>query len=219
MADLPSIVLATANPHKVEELGALLRGVALLVPLPAGLSEPEETGTTFEENASIKALAYATLTGRACLADDSGLEIDALGGRPGVISSHYCSDGAATPLSREDRDVANCVRVMGELLGVPAALRTARFVCVMALAEPPRGESAARISTVVRGTFEGRIGVETQVPRGENGFGYDPLFLVGPEFRLTSAELAPAEKNRLSHRAQAAELLRARLGGSGGGLA
>lgn len=214
------IVIATGNPHKVEELRAILAGtggtegpgrsgwkgiqVVGLADVAAGaaLREPEETGSTFEENAAIKALAYAEQTGRVCLADDSGLEVDALGGRPGVISSHFCTDGRDEGMSRDERDRANNERVLRELRGVPPEKRTARFVCVMALAEPGKG-----IVATTRGAFEGRIGLEGEVPRGEHGFGYDPLFLVAPGFTRTSAELPPEEKNRLSHRAAAARAM------------
>lgn len=211
------IVIATGNPHKVDELRAIFAEQAIpvvgLMDLPGGpdLREPEETGRTFEENATIKARAYAAQTGRTCLADDSGLEIDALGGAPGVISSHYCTDGREMGMSREERDRLNNERVLRELEGVPDERRTARFVCVMVLAGP-----GGDIFAATRGTFEGRIGRRGEVPRGAHGFGYDPLFLVAPEHRVTSAELAPAEKNRLSHRAAAAramaEVLRGRRG-------
>lgn len=140
------IVVATSNPHKVEEIGAALELEGLsnlrllsLADCVAGtpglvLHEPEEVGTTFEENATIKALSYAQQTGRVCLADDSGLEIDALGGRPGVISSHYCTDGREAGMSREERDAKNNARVMREMAGVEEARRGARFVCVMVVA-------------------------------------------------------------------------------------
>ena len=202
------IVLATNNPHKVDEMRAIFAAL-----LPAGdvrllsLSEaaggtpppePAETGITFEENAVIKARAYAEALTMPCLADDSGLEIDALGGKPGVISSHYSTDGRETGLNRAQRDAENNARVLQELAGIPPHRRTARFVCVMALW--PGG-------VIVRGAFEGRIGLPGEVPRGANGFGYDPIFLVAPEFRHTSAELSPVDKNRLSHRARAAEQL------------
>lgn len=220
------LVLATGNPHKVKELRAIvasnaswLRVVGLKdLPGHERFHEPPEVGTTFEQNASIKALSYAAQTGRICLADDSGLEIDALDKRPGVISSHYCTQGVETGLSRVDRDLANNNRVLTELQGVPLAGRTARFVCVIAVAEPSlTGEG--RILARVRGTFEGRIGLPADeasspahvVPRGAHGFGYDPLFLVAPGFARTSAELASDEKNSLSHRANAARLLVPRL--------
>lgn len=398
------LLLATANPHKVEEMqaifGSLLPDLRLLslADLPGGPPpEPAETGTTFEQNATIKAKAYAAASGMPCLADDSGLEIDALQGRPGVISSHYCTDGQETGMTRAQRDVANNQRVLRELEGVPPDKRTARFVCTMALCLPnqpgpkhgggafqapptpslsplspksilqtpvrkshtdslPHWEQAGATYSLtfrttntqlspddrrivldacmfwhdtraqvvvavvmpdhvhlvvrplqqsdgqwpsipwlvksiktfsareinqrrgregalwqdeyfdrivrregelediihyiaenpvrkglaatwseypyvdgarprewrsrrglegpaptpestpilVRGTFEGRIGLPTDVPRGSHGFGYDPIFLVAPDFTHTGAELPPAEKNRLSHRAAAA---------------
>lgn len=226
------LVLATGNPHKVEELRAIFASLPDAGPHALGLRviglkdlpgherfhEPEETGTTFEQNASIKALSYAAQTGRLCIADDSGLEIDALNKRPGVISSHYCTHGEETGLSREVRDQANNNRVLFELQGVPIMGRGARFVCVIALAEPHLpGE--ARLLARVRGEFEGRIGFpahETDipslvVPRGGNGFGYDPLFLTGPDYTRTGAELSASEKNTVSHRANAARLLVPRL--------
>jgi putative transposase len=391
---LTQIVIATGNPHKVTELREMLALPGLefvgLKDLPgsAAFLEPEETGTTFEANATIKALSYAEQTGLPCLADDSGLEVDALGGSPGVISSHYCTDGRETGMSRDERDAANNQKLMRELDGVELERRTARFVCEMVLASPEtvspsdtggrafhpatatidgaldkhtggdlphwqlggatyfvtfrllqdeltaaerqivcdaclywhgqrlimhvatimpdhvhmvfrplrqpegswpslssimqgikgytsreinkargvagtlwqpeyhdrvlrtsaeieqkigyvqdnpvragfvakpgeyrftvRGERGVVVPEVVaagwkarppvvvassQGTFEGRIGLPADVPRGGNGFGYDPLFLIGPEFDRTSAELEPTEKNRLSHRGDAA---------------
>lgn len=238
-----TIVLATGNPHKVAEMQALLGGAGAAAGGGSGprvislaeaaaargagfrLVEPAETGTTFEENAAIKAVSYCRQLGMACLADDSGIEIDALGGpsgksaRPGVISSHYSTDGRETGLSREARDAANNERVLRELAAVPWEQRGARFVCVMVLAVPSKDRAGdePRICCTVRGTFEGRIGfpaaaaagVEASrvVPRGTNGFGYDPLFLVAATpyaYTKTGAELAPEEKNRLSHRGAAA---------------
>jgi XTP/dITP diphosphohydrolase len=205
------IVLATGNPHKIAELRAIFAPAGLpILTLPeltgARPHEPEETGRTFEENAAIKALSYAQQTGQVCLADDSGLEVDALGGAPGVISSHYATDGAEKGWTRAHRDEANNARLLRELDGVPDAQRTARFVCVMVAADPS-GAVVARS----RGVFEGRIGVPPAVPRGENGFGYDPLFVLPrPEMR-TSAELSAEEKNRLSHRGAAARSVAAML--------
>ena len=207
-----TIVLATANPHKVAELRAIFASVVDvhilgLADLPGGaarFTEPAETGATFEANARIKALSYAEQTGHTCLADDSGLEIDALGGpppRPGVISSHYSTDGRETNITRAQRDAANNARVLSELEGVPPERRSARFVCQICLALD------GRILHESRGTFEGRIGVPPAVPRGDNGFGYDPLFFVGPDFVRTSAEIPSDEKNRLSHRARAAAIM------------
>lgn len=207
-----TIVLATGNAHKVEELKAILSvrspGVRLLglKDLPGHFPEPAEIGSTFERNACIKARTYADATGMEVIADDSGLEIDALGGRPGVISSHYCTDGAETGMTRDQRDAANNERVLRELAGVPAQRRGARFVCVIALAAPDRAEIR-----LFRGAFEGRIGEPPRVPAGTHGFGYDPLFLVAPDFSRTGAELSPDEKNAASHRALAAARLAAFL--------
>lgn len=207
------IVLATANPHKVEELRQILGAAGVeaigLLDLrdarggPIATTEPVESGTTFDANATIKALAYASQTGRACLADDSGLEVDALAGRPGVISSHYATDGREEGLSREARDRGNNARVLRELEGVPVERRGARFVCVMALAL--MGPDGPTLVHTARATFDGRIGLPGEVPRGRSGFGYDPLFLVAPDFVRTSAELDPGEKNRRSHRALAGQ--------------
>ena len=225
------IAIATGNPHKVEEMRRIFADPALgLAPLAlefVGLSdlpgapfaEPTESGSTFEQNATIKALAYAQATSMLCLADDSGLEIDALDGRPGVISSHYCTDGEERGMSRGERDQRNIDRVLSELAGVPPEARGARFVCVMALAAP--GEALIR----VRGTFEGRIGLPAgeggearmssefgaPVPRGSNGFGYDPIFLLPAPDTRTSAQLSPSDKDSLSHRGAAARLMAARM--------
>ncbi|MBK7403972.1 MAG: non-canonical purine NTP pyrophosphatase [Phycisphaerales bacterium] len=202
------IVIATGNPHKVEELREMLALPGLefvgLADLGRPFEEPAETGTTFEANATIKALAYARQTGLPCLADDSGLEVDALGGAPGVISSHYCTDGRETGMSRAERDAANNARLLRELEGIPPARRTARFVCLMVLAAPD-------VLATARGAFDGRIGLPGTVPRGTHGFGYDPLFLVAPEFAETSAELPPTRKNAMSHRGGAAVAMLAEL--------
>ena len=216
---MPEIVLATQNPGKIAELRTLLAplrcsvlGLAEVGDLPP---EPAETGSTFEENATIKALAYANATGRMCLADDSGLIVDALDGRPGVISSHFAfdgrTDGEAAGLSRAERDARNNARLMGELEGVPAERRTARFVCTMVLAGFPRGGSGCAVLADTSGTFEGRIGLPGAVPRGTGGFGYDPCFLVAPDFERTSAELDASEKNRLSHRGAAVRAMIERI--------
>jgi XTP/dITP diphosphohydrolase len=201
------IVLATGNTHKAVELRAIFARAGTQVvgledlPGRAAFREPAEHGITFEQNAAIKALGYAAQTGRTCLADDSGLEVDALAGRPGVISSHYSTDGRETGSPRQERDRSNNERLLRELGGTPAERRAARFVCVMLLARP------GRIIATTRGTFEGRIGMPGEVPRGSNGFGYDPLFLVAPGFVCTSAELDPTAKNHLSHRGAAARAM------------
>lgn len=194
------ITIATANPGKVAELRPIFAELGLavvgLADLGVATTEPEEVGGSFEANATIKAVSYARQTGTTCLADDSGLVVDALGGAPGVISSHYGTDGAEDDRPRAERDAANNARLLRELAGVPDAERTARFVCVMVLARPD-----GTILAASEGAFEGRI---AHGPRGTGGFGYDPLFLVGPTFERTSAELSPRDKNAISHRAMAA---------------
>jgi non-canonical purine NTP pyrophosphatase (RdgB/HAM1 family) len=231
-----TIVLATGNPHKVDELRAIFASLAApagsggaagaptltilgLADLPGHerFREPDETGTTFAANARIKAVSYAKQTGMLCLADDSGIEIDALAladgtlptPRPGVISSHYFNDNQPTTLTRPERDAANNARVLHELEGVPIEQRTARFVCCMCLAG-----ASGEVLHETRGTFEGRIGTPPRVPAGDNGFGYDPLFLVAPEYARTGAELSSDEKNTLSHRAMAARVMTAWIAGA-----
>ena len=187
-----SIVIGTRNPAKLREIRLILahlpvswRPLAEFEDVP----EPEEVGETFADNARAKALHYAGATGGLALADDSGLEVDALGGRPGIHSARYAGV--------DKNDAANNARLVGELAGVRAELRTARFRCVVALAEP------GRVIAQAEGTVEGRIIDEA---RGHNGFGYDPHFLL-PELGLTTAELSPAEKARLSHRGRALRAL------------
>jgi len=191
---LLEIVAATGNPHKLEEIRAVLAPLGLRVCSlkEAGDSgdEPEETGERFEENAAIKAIAYARRLGRTVLADDSGLEVDFLNGEPGVHSAHWA--GPEGP--REARDARNNARLMAAMHGVPADLRTARFVCTLCLAR-----ADGSILLEARGEVEGVI---ANSPRGKHGFGYDPLFLL-PALGRTSAELAPEEKNEISHRGRA----------------
>lgn len=187
-------MIATNNPGKLREFRDLLDGCGFELVTPADLGvpfDPAETGSTFEENATIKAVAAMRATGLPALADDSGLEVDALDGRPGVLSARYAGKDRTDPaLSDEDR-----VRiVLDEMRAVPDERRAARFRCVIAIATP---DGAVR---TVDGVFEGRLGY---TPRGKNGFGYDPIFVV-PELGVTSAELPPAEKNAMSHRGQAA---------------
>lgn len=195
------LLIATANPHKLGEIGAIFAERQMIVEgldaLDVTIDEPVEDQHDFEGNARLKAAHYAREAGRLCLADDSGLEVDALGGAPGVISARYA--GASGP--RDRVDLANNAKLVEQLRDVPEAERTARFVCVMVLADPQRTWAQ------VRGTFEGRIVLE---PRGANGFGYDPHFFL-PELGCTSAELAPEHKNRISHRADAAHRMLAAL--------
>ena len=211
------LVIATQNPGKIAELRTLLSGVPVRVlgldeaggPFP----EPPETGRTFEENAALKARAYAQLTGLACLADDSGLEVDALGGWPGVDSAWYAyeSEAIAKADPRDIRDPRNNAKLLTQLEGVPLEDRAARFVCCMALAVPNGSE--VHIIATTRGTFEGRIGIPPRIPAGSHGFGYDPLFLVAPHYERTSAELAPDEKNSMSHRGKAAQSMAEKIAG------
>lgn len=194
------IVLATANPGKLRELQAVLAGLDFeIVPQSAfGVLEAEETGLTFIENALLKARNAALYTGLPALADDSGLAVDALGGVPGIYSARYAGAGAG--------DRANIGKLLAELEGVPAERRTARFVCVLALLHHP----ADPTPLICQGSWEGTILTE---PRGEGGFGYDPIFFAPGEQR-TAAELEPAVKNQISHRGQALVLLRRYLQGS-----
>lgn len=191
------LVVATFNPGKLRELRALLERPDLeLVGLDAfpGARAPDETGATLEENARLKARAAHALTGLPALADDTGLEVDALGGRPGVHSARFAGeDGNAE---------ANVRRLLGELEGVPEALRSARFRTVIL------GVLPADKEIIGEGLLEGRI---TRAPRGSHGFGYDPVFEL-PELGRTLAELDPAEKNRWSHRMRAVRDWARRLG-------
>jgi XTP/dITP diphosphohydrolase len=196
------MIFATSNPHKVDEARAILAplGIALqsLSDLGCDLPEPEEDGATFEDNARLKARYYARHLGVPCLAEDSGLEVDALGGAPGVYSARY----AGTEGSRAERDRANNERLLRELQGVPAERRSARFVCTLALAD-----AGGQVLAEARGHYPGVI---AEQPRGENGFGYDPLLFL-PDRGCTSAELSPAEKHARSHRGAALRQLAERL--------
>jgi XTP/dITP diphosphohydrolase len=202
------LVIGTNNPGKLREFRELLAGCGFELVTPGELGVdfgPEETGSTFAENATIKAVAAMQATGLIALADDSGLEVDYLGGRPGIFSARYAGGDRTDPdLSDDDR----VQLVLDEMRGIPEAQRSARFRCVIAIATP---DGAVQ---TVDGVFEGRIGEER---RGKNGFGYDPIFVV-PGRRMTSAELPPSEKNAMSHRGQAAlkacEILRQVANGS-----
>ena len=199
------ILLATGNPHKVDEVRAVLEGEGVelcsLSSLDSMPEEPVEDADTFAGNARLKAVGYARATGRRCLADDSGLEVDALNGRPGVHSAR----SAGTGDTRDERDAANNAKLLLAMEAVPDNCRTARFVCCMCIADPD-----GTVIAQSRGTFEGSI---ARLPKGTNGFGYDPLLLL-PDGR-SSAQLEPSEKNQRSHRAQAtialAHLLRQML--------
>ncbi len=197
------LVFASSNPHKVREVRAILleHGVSVtgLDALGHSGHEPVEDGSTFADNARIKAVHYSGATGRWCLADDSGLAVDALGGEPGVRSARYAGvDG-----TRDERDEANNARLLRELQGEDD--RTARFVCAMCLVDPT--------GTVVGETTGAVEGVIGNAPRGDNGFGYDPLFEL-PQLGCTSAELSPEQKNALSHRGDALRKMMPRILGS-----
>lgn len=202
------LVLATRNPGKVREITAALGELAAGV-LPLGqfadIAEPAETGATFATNARDKALYYAAATGQWCLAEDSGLAVDALDGAPGVLSARYAAERCPAGADRATIDQANNTKLLEALAGVPAERRTARFVCHLALA----GEGRILIETF--DTVEGLI---AEAPRGGGGFGYDPLFVI-PSLGRTTAELRGEQKNALSHRGKAvrhfAHLLRSFL--------
>ncbi|MFM8302954.1 MAG: RdgB/HAM1 family non-canonical purine NTP pyrophosphatase [Actinomycetota bacterium] len=190
-------VLATANPDKAEEIERILADAGApveLAPRPAEVGEVEETGTTLEDNARLKALALVVATGLPAIADDTGLEVDALGGAPGVHSARFAGPDATY--------ADNCALLLTRLAGVAPEHRTARFTTV-AVARWPDGREV-----VASGSVEGRI---TETARGERGFGYDPVFAPGEGGGATFAELTAAEKHAISHRGRAFRTLGERL--------
>ncbi|HHH46708.1 MAG TPA: RdgB/HAM1 family non-canonical purine NTP pyrophosphatase [Thiotrichales bacterium] len=191
------VVLASNNPGKLREMTQILSDLDIeVVPQSAfGIDEVEETGLSFVENALIKARHAAEVSGLPAIADDSGIEVDALQGRPGIYSARYAGPGAT--------DADNNAKLLEELEGVPEPRRTARYQAVIVHLRHP----ADPTPIICSGTWEGRI---LTAPRGEHGFGYDPLFWV-PTHGCASAELDPAEKNRISHRAQALACLKQAL--------
>jgi XTP/dITP diphosphohydrolase len=199
VAQRRQLLIATGSRHKFGELRALLDlpNTDLLSLADVGIADGvEETGTTFEENATIKGLHYGRESGLPALADDSGIEVDALGGRPGVHTRRYAGPEAT--------DEDNNRKLLGELTGVPADQRTGRYQAVLVFVE--NGE----VVETTQGTFEGRVALAR---RGAGGFGYDPIFEPSPEPAggRTVAQLSAEEKNRVSHRAQAALKMRERL--------
>ena len=194
-----TVVLASNNHGKVRELAELLADSHIrIVPQgELGIDEAEETGLSFVENAILKARHAAAASGLAAIADDSGLEVDALRGAPGIYSARYAGPGAG--------DEANLRKLLEAMDAVPDAERGARFQCVMVYLR----HAADPTPLISQGTWEGRI---LRAPRGENGFGYDPVFLV-PGEGCSAAELEPAVKNALSHRGQALLRLRRLLEG------
>ncbi len=190
------MVLASGNPGKLRELQALLAPKGWQVEAQAnfGLVTPPEDGSSFIENALIKARFAVAATGLPAIADDSGLAVDALGGRPGIYSARFAG--------KDCSDDDNNRRLLEELSGIPEARRGARYHCALVLARPDDPEPLA-----CEASWEGSIAL---APRGTGGFGYDPLFLVAGDTR-TAAEMPTAEKNRVSHRAKAFEALAARM--------
>jgi len=194
---IKQIVLASGNKGKLREFSQVLGQwhVEVLPQSDFNVSDADETGLSFVENAILKARHAARITGLPALADDSGLEVDALNGAPGIYSARFSGEGAT--------DEKNNARLLAELADVPEAQRTARFRCVLAFmrhAEDPT-------PLICQGAWEGVILSESC---GENGFGYDPLFLI-PELGKASAQLAPEQKNKLSHRGQAVQELIAKI--------
>ena len=193
---MEKIIFATGNEHKMIEIRAILSdlGAEILSQKEAGIkADVVEDGATFEENAMIKAEAISKMTGEIVLADDSGLEIDYLNKEPGIYSARYMGEGTSYHIKNAS--------LIERLNGVPDEKRTARFVCAVAAAFPD-----GSVKTV-RGTMEGRIGYEE---KGENGFGYDPIFYL-PEYGCTSAELSGEEKNKISHRGKALRAIKDEL--------
>ncbi len=190
----PTLLVATTNPGKLSEFRRLLPARIRVLSLGdrPDVALPAETGETFQANATAKAMAAAQQCGHLVLADDSGLEVDALGGAPGVLSARYAGEPAS--------DERNRGALLAALMATPPDLRGARFRCVVALARPDG------VLAVAEGVCEGRIATE---PRGSGGFGYDPIFLL--DDGRTMAELTPAEKDRTSHRSRAYGAILARL--------
>ncbi|HEX3621818.1 MAG TPA: RdgB/HAM1 family non-canonical purine NTP pyrophosphatase [Acidimicrobiales bacterium] len=190
------LVLATANPDKLRELAALLEDEFDVAPRPADMGEVDETADTLEGNARLKAEAVVAATGEAALADDTGLEVDALGGRPGVYAARYAGPGATY--------ADNVAKLLDELDGVPHQGRTARFRTVVVALFPHGGE------IVAEGWVDGHI---AEAARGTNGFGYDPVFVPDGGDGRTFAEMTTAEKGGVSHRGRALRALKAELAG------
>lgn len=193
MSPLPTLVLATGNAGKARELQSIFKGVRLEIKTLRdfdGIRDVEETGSTFVENASLKAAGFAVQTNHLSLADDSGLEVEALGNAPGVHSARFAGSGTGYDIKIE--------RLLGMIRDSGSDDRRARFVCAMALSDD-RG----RVIHTVQAECAGRIALE---PRGTNGFGYDPVF-IPDDFDRTFGELGDEVKRSISHRAKAAELI------------
>ncbi|ATG88747.1 RdgB/HAM1 family non-canonical purine NTP pyrophosphatase [Methylomonas koyamae] len=192
---MSSIVLASGNPGKIREIQAILQNDKILPQSQFNVAEPEETGSTFIENAIIKARNAAAHCRLPAIADDSGIVVDALDGAPGVISARYAGLGAG--------DRANLEKLLYEMREVPDALRRARFICVMVYLR----HAADPTPLIAQGVWEGKI---LRAAVGENGFGYDPIFWLD-QYQCSSAQLAPETKNAISHRGQALRALARQL--------
>ncbi|OAI22065.1 RdgB/HAM1 family non-canonical purine NTP pyrophosphatase [Methylomonas koyamae] len=192
---MSSIVLASGNPGKIREIQAILQNDKILPQSQFNVAEPEETGSTFIENAIIKARNASAHCRLPAIADDSGIVVDALDGAPGVISARYAGIGA------DDR--ANLEKLLVEMREVPDALRSARFVCVIVYLR----HAADPTPLIAQGVWEGKI---LRAAVGENGFGYDPIFWLD-QYQCSSAQLAPETKNAISHRGQALRALARQL--------
>lgn len=188
---MTSIVLASGNPGKIREIQAILQNDRILPQSQFNIVEPEETGSTFIENAIIKARNAASHCLMPAIADDSGLVVDALDGAPGVISARYAGKGAS--------DLANLDKLLSEMAGIPDSQRSARFICVMVYMR----HAGDPTPLIAQGIWEGRI---LRHALGNNGFGYDPVFWVD-EYQCSSAQLPPELKNAISHRRQALRAL------------
>lgn len=198
------MILSTRNPGKVAELKQVLEPMGFNIVGLEGYSEipePVEDGATFAENARLKALYYSAATGQWCLADDSGLVVDAISGQPGVHSARYAADLCPPDADRKTIDQANNKKLLNALANVPDEKRTARFVCHLALA----GEG--KVILEANDCVEGIIGHES---KGDNGFGYDPLFYI-PAMGCTTAQLPSSRKNEISHRGKALVKLAAEI--------
>ena len=202
---MPRLLIATNNPGKVRELRRLLDGCGfeLVTPNEAGLAlDVEETGMTYEENAVLKARAFANASGILALADDSGIEVDALDGAPGLFSARFGGPGLD--------DEARTALLLERLSGVPAPRRTARYRAVVALVAPGSSAASPAAPAAAPQLFEGvQEGSIADAPRGTGGFGYDPVFLVDGD--RTQAELGAAEKDAISHRGKAVRAARSYL--------
>ena len=183
------IILASKNQDKINEIKKILNGTAVLLKTCNDIEIPEveETGSTFVENAILKARSASLVTGMASIADDSGIEIEYLNGRPGIKSARYSGENATNKM--------NNIKLLDELRGIPYEKRKACYRCVIVYMKFPDDP----FPVITSGSWDGYI---TEKPIGENGFGYDPLFFL-PEYNKTSAQITSAEKNKISHRAKA----------------